>query len=64
MRGLGLQEGITIITYSPKVTPFSVRFKGGTFCQALNAIAAAHGTDVWDYQEIRCGERKELIIRF
>jgi hypothetical protein len=32
--------------------------------QALNAIAVAHGRDVWEYREIRCGERKEVIIRF
>jgi hypothetical protein len=64
MVDLGLHAGITLITYSPQPTPFSIRFKGGTFRQALNAIAVAHGTDVWDYQEIRCGERKEVIIRF
>lgn len=64
MQDIGLQDGIAIITYSPRATPFSVRFKGGTLRQALNAIAVAHGTDVWDYQETRCGERKELIIRF
>ena len=56
MLGRGLQEAITIITYSPKAEPFSVRFKGGTLRQALNAIAVAHGSDVWDYQETRCGE--------
>jgi hypothetical protein len=64
MLGLRLQDGLTIITYSPRATPFSVRFKGGTLRQALNAIAVAHGSDVWDYQEIRCGERNEVIIRF
>jgi hypothetical protein len=64
MQDIGLQHGIVIISYSPRLTPFSVRFKGGTLRQALNAIAVAHGTDVWDYQEIRCGERKEVIIRF
>jgi hypothetical protein len=64
MFDLGLHAGITIITYSPTPKPFSVRFKGGTLRQALNAIAVAHGSDVWDYQEIRCGERKEVIIRF
>lgn len=64
MQDLGLQEGITLISYSPLLTAFSVQFKGGTLRQALNAIAVAHGSDVWDYQEIRCGERKEVIIRF
>jgi|SRR6185503_172414 len=64
MVGLRLQEGLTIITYSPRPTPFSIRFKGGTLRQALNAIAVAYGTDVWDYREIRCGERNEVIMRF
>jgi len=64
MRDLGLQAGITIINYSPRATAVSVRFKGGTLRQALNFIAVAYGTDVWDYQEIRCEERKEVIIRF
>ena len=64
MQDLGLQEGITLISYSPLPTAFSVQFKGGTLRQALNAIAVAHGTDVWDYQEIRCGKREELIISF
>jgi hypothetical protein len=64
MVGLRLKGGVTIITYSPRPTPFSIRFKGGTLRQALNAIALAHGSDVWDYQEIRCGERNELILRF
>lgn len=64
MLGLGLQDGLTIITYSPRTTPFSVRFKGGTLRQALNGIAVAHGSDVWDYREIRCGERNQVIIRF
>lgn len=64
MLGLGLQEGIAIITYSPRPTAFSVKFTGGTLRQALNAIAVAHGSDVWEYQEIRCGKRNEVIIRF
>lgn len=64
MLGLGLQDGLTIITYSPRATPFSVRFKGGTLRQALNAIAVSHGSDVWDYREVRCGRRNEVIIRF
>jgi len=61
---LGLKEGITLIMSSSRPTAFSVPFKGGTFRQALNAIAVALGSEVWDYQEIRCGERKEVIIRF
>ena len=64
MLNLGLQEGVAIITYSPAPTTFSVRFEGGTLRQALNAIAVAHGSDVWDYQETRCGQRKQVIIRF
>lgn len=64
MVGFRLRDGITIFTYSPRPTPFSIRFKGGTLRQALNAIAVAHGSNVWDYREIRCGERNEVIIRF
>lgn len=61
---LGLKDGLTIFTYSPRPTPFSVRFKGGTLRQALNTIAVAHGTDVWDYEETHCGKQNEVIIRF
>jgi hypothetical protein len=64
MLRLGLQPGVAIIAYSPRATPFSIEFKGGTLRQALNAIAVAQGSDVWDYQELRCAKRKEVIIRF
>ena len=64
MLGLRLQEGLTIITYSPRATQFSVRFEGGTLRQALNAIAFSNGTDVWDYAEVHCGDRNEVTIRF
>lgn len=64
MLSLRLQDGLTIITYSPRATSFSVQFKGGTLREALNAIAVAHGSDAWDYREIRCGERNEVIMRF
>jgi hypothetical protein len=64
MTSLHLKGGLTIIMYSPSPTEFSVRFKGGTLRQALNAIAVSRGTDIWDYKEIHCGERNEATIRF
>ena len=64
MINLHLKGGLTIIMYSPSPTEFSVRFKGGTLRQALNAIAVLRETDVWDYREIHCGEQNEVAIRF
>jgi hypothetical protein len=64
MSNLHLKGGLSIIMYSPSPTDFSVRFKGGTLRQALNAIAVSRGTDIWDYTEIHCGERNEVTIRF
>lgn len=64
MISLNLRGGLTIIMYSPSPTEFSVRFKGGTLRQALNAIAVSRGTDIWDYTEIHCGDRNEVTIRF
>jgi hypothetical protein len=64
MINLHLKGGLTIIMYSPSLTEFSVRFKGGTLRQALNTIAIAKGSDVWDYREIHCGERNEVTITF
>lgn len=64
MISLHLQGGLTIIMYSPSPTEFSVRFKGGTLRQALNAIAVSRGTDIWTYREIHCGERNEATIQF
>jgi len=64
MINLHLQGGLTIIMYSPSLTEFSVRFNGGTLRAALNTIAVSRGTDVWDYREIHCGQRKEITIRF
>lgn len=64
MSSLNLKGGLSIIMYSPSPTEFSVRFKGGTLRQALNAIAVSRGTDIWTYREIHCGERNEATIQF
>lgn len=64
MINLHLTGGLTTIMYSPSLTEFSVRFKGGTLRQALNAIAVSRGTDIWDYREIHCHDRNEVAIRF
>lgn len=64
MSSLHLKGGLSIIMYSPSPTEFSVRFKGGTLRQALNAIAVSRGTDIWTYREIHCGERNEATIKF
>ena len=64
MTNVQLQGGLTIITYSPSPTEFSVEFKGGTLRQALNAIAVSNGSDVWDYRELHCGQKNEVSIRF
>jgi hypothetical protein len=64
MTNLRLVQGLTILTYPFSPTEFSLRFKGGTFRQALNAIAVAKGTDIWEYRETHCAERNEVTIRF
>jgi hypothetical protein len=64
MHNLHLKGGLALIMYGPSPTEFFVRFKGGTLRQALNAIAVSKGSDIWDYREIRCGERNEVTIRF
>ncbi len=64
MINLHLKGGLAIIMYSPSATEFSVSFKGGTLRQALNAIAIAKGSDIWDYRERHCAERNEVTIKF
>ncbi len=64
MSNLQLKGGLAIVMYSRSPTEFSVEFKGGTLRQALNAIAVSSGTDVWDYNEIHCGQRNEVSIKF
>jgi len=59
MINLHLKGGLAIIMYSPSATEFSVSFKGGTLRQALNAIAIAKDSDIWDYRERHCAERND-----
>ena len=66
MRDLHLKPGIAIITGSspPNAPKFSVKQNGGTLRQALNAIAYAQGRSIWEYIEIQCNGRHEVVIRF
>jgi len=66
MRDLHLKPGIAIITSSSPANPskFSVKQNGGTLRQALNAIASAQGRGIWEYIEIHCEGKNEVIIRF
>ena len=64
MINLRLKGGFTLIMYPSNSTEFSLRFKGGTLRQALNAIAVSKGSDVWVYREFHCGERNEVTITF
>jgi len=63
---LGLKPGIAFVLSSnpPWAKEFSVRLKGVTLRQALNAIATAQGSATWDYIEVHCGDRHEVVIRF
>jgi hypothetical protein len=66
MRDLHLKPGIAMITgFSPPNPPkFSVKQNGGTLRQALNAIAHAEGHSIWEYIEVHCDGRDEVVIRF
>jgi hypothetical protein len=66
MEDLHLKPGIAPISYwsSPNPKPFSVRCEGVTLQQALNSIARAQGRVVWDYVELHCGGKDEVVIRF
>lgn len=66
MRDLHLKPGIAIVTggSAPNPPKFSVKQSGGTLRQALNAIAQAEGRAIWEYIEIHCDGRNEVVIRF
>jgi hypothetical protein len=66
MEDLHLKPGIAPISYwsSPNPKPFSVRCEGVTLKQALNSIARAQGRIVWDYLELHCAGKDEVVIRF
>ena len=49
----------------PKETKkFSVRLKGVTVREALNAIASAHGNAVWSFSQSDCGAQKIFSLDF
>ncbi len=66
MHKLRLSAGLTLVKSlsAPHPRRFSVRFNGGTLRQALNAIASAQGRAIWEYVEIRCDGKNEVVIRF
>jgi len=66
MHKLDLRLGLILVKSlsTPHQPRFSVRFNGGTLRQALNAIARAQGRAIWEYVEIRCDGRNEVVIRF
>ena len=64
MDDLHLKHGIAGFVTSPSPKPFSVKCENVTLRQALNAIARAEGRGVWDYTEIHCDGRNEVVIRF
>jgi hypothetical protein len=66
MEKLGLKAGIALFVSpgSPHPKAFSVSVKDVTLRQALNAIARAQGTAIWEYIETHCQGRNEVVIRF
>jgi hypothetical protein len=43
---------------------FALHLRNTTVREALNAVARAHGSAAWSYQEKRCNGPKEFSIRF
>lgn len=66
MVDLRLKQGLTLVKSlsSPNPAKFSVKQSGGTLRQALNAIALAQGRAIWEYVEIHCDGRDQVVIRF
>jgi hypothetical protein len=64
MDDLHLKPGIAVFVSSVSRKPFSVKCKNVTLRQALNAIALAQGHITWDYVELHCGGKDEVIVRF
>lgn|SRR5262245_33469605 len=71
---LHLREGFTEIGFRPLARPgfegpeptkgFALHLRNTTVRDVLNALARAHGSAVWSYQEKRCGGQKEFSITF
>jgi len=61
-----LEWGLNLISklFSPHPKEFSVHFKGGTVREALNTIARAEGSSVWEYTERLCDGKHEVWISF
>lgn len=66
MDELHLKHGVALINSLSSFHPpvFSVHCKDVSLRQALNAIAHAQGSAIWDYVEIHCDGRDEVVIRF
>lgn len=66
MEDLKLKQGIALYISSKPSHPelFSVKCEGVSLRQALNAIARAQGKVLWEYVEIHCDGRNEVVIRF
>jgi hypothetical protein len=66
MADLNLKHGLNLFVSpkSPLPETFSVHCRDVTLRQALNAIARAQGRAVWDYIEMHCDGKNEVVIRF
>lgn len=66
MQELHLSHGLKLLVTpsNPKPSTFSVHCKNASLREALNAIARAQGRAIWDYVEIHCDQRNEVVIRF
>jgi hypothetical protein len=66
MNALGLNHGLVLLLKpsSPRPRKFSVSSKDASLREALNSIARAHGREIWDYVELHCNDRSEVVIRF
>lgn len=66
MEELGLKAGIAVFVSPGSRHPkaFSLSLMDVTLRQALNAIARAQGTGIWEYIETHCRGRNEVVIRF
>ena len=66
MSDLRLKHGLNIFVSpsQPRPKEFSVSCKGVTLREALNSIARAQGRAIWQYTEIRCDGKNEVIIKF
>jgi len=71
---LHLSEGFAEIGFRPLARPgfetteqtkgFALHLRNASVREVLNALARAHGSAVWSYQEKRCAGPKEFSITF